>query len=202
MHSNATIVTCCWRCCAPLESLGVCPECRANNGAARTVAPSDSERRCWRCNKMLFCAFEFRGRIEVDCVRCKVRNTIIGSSDDRSISRTLNRLRQDAMSTGARRPNAVALMTSEQFIQMMEERWAALAGRRARERGAVASGLRFDVFARDGFRCRYCGVSVDDGAALHADHVIPRSKGGPTLIDNLVTACVDCNLGKSDKLLT
>jgi thioredoxin-like negative regulator of GroEL len=34
---------------------------------------------------------------------------------------------------------------------------------------------------------------------LHADHVIAESKGGPTTLENLVTACMDCNLGKSDK---
>jgi 5-methylcytosine-specific restriction endonuclease McrA len=61
--------------------------------------------------------------------------------------------------------------------------------------------LRFAVFVRDGFRCRYCGIGACDGAVLHADHVIPASRGGPTNIDNLVTACLDCNLGKSDKLI-
>jgi len=81
----------------------------------------------------------------------------------------------------------------------MEERWQAFRTTQLRERGVIAVGLRFDVFMRDGFRCRYCGVSVDDGAILHADHVVPESKGGPTTFENLVTACIDCNLGKSNK---
>lgn len=97
------------------------------------------------------------------------------------------------------------LMTSlprpeiEDIIALMEERWDAFRLTKLRTRGAIAVGLRFDVFTRDGFKCRYCGVSVDDGAILHADHVVPESKGGPTTIENLVTACIDCNLGKSDK---
>jgi hypothetical protein len=84
---------------------------------------------------------------------------------------------------------------------LMEERWAAFSRARLRERGRVASGLRFDVFMRDDFRCRYCGRSADDGAILHTDHVVPESRGGPTTLENLVTACMDCNLGKSDKEL-
>ena len=61
--------------------------------------------------------------------------------------------------------------------------------------------LRFRVLSRDGFRCRYCGGTPQDGYVLHADHVVPRSKGGKTAIENLVTACSLCNQGKSDSLL-
>jgi hypothetical protein len=101
-----------------------------------------------------------------------------------------------------------ALVTSlprpaiEDVIALMEERWEAFRITKLRQRGTIAVGLRFDVFMRDGFRCRYCGVSVDDGAILHADHLTPESRGGPTNLDNLVTACIDCNLGKSDKILS
>lgn len=90
----------------------------------------------------------------------------------------------------------------DDLIAAMEARWSEFRSTKLRERGTIAVGLRFDVFMRDGFRCRYCGVSVDDGAILHADHVIPESKGGPTTMENLVTACIDCNLGKSDKDLS
>ncbi len=51
---------------------------------------------------------------------------------------------------------------------------------------------RFNVFLRDRFTCQYCG-SVDD---LTFDHLIPRSKGGKTRWDNVVTACSPCNLKK------
>lgn len=90
----------------------------------------------------------------------------------------------------------------EEVLERMEERWQSFRVSRLRQRGTVAVGLRFDVFMRDHFRCRYCGASAESGALLHADHVIPESKGGPTTMDNLVTACSDCNLGKSDKDLT
>jgi hypothetical protein len=52
---------------------------------------------------------------------------------------------------------------------------------------------------RDGFRCRYCGSTQADGAVLHVDHVVAVSLGGSNDIGNLVTACLDCNLGKSAK---
>jgi 5-methylcytosine-specific restriction endonuclease McrA len=54
---------------------------------------------------------------------------------------------------------------------------------------------RFNVFLRDGWRCQYCGehFSTHD---LTFDHVIPRSRGGQTTWDNIVTACHPCNLHK------
>ncbi len=55
---------------------------------------------------------------------------------------------------------------------------------------------RFNVFLRDRFTCQYCG-SKDD---LTLDHVLPRSKGGRTTWENVVTACAPCNLRKSDRL--
>ncbi len=58
---------------------------------------------------------------------------------------------------------------------------------------------RFNVFLRDRFSCQYCGdshVAYD----LTFDHVLPRSRGGRTTWDNVVTACMGCNLKKSARL--
>ncbi len=64
--------------------------------------------------------------------------------------------------------------------------------------------LRFEVFKRDDFRCQYCGRNpkTDKDCILHADHIHPRAKGGEDTIENLTTSCLECNLGKSDILLT
>jgi 5-methylcytosine-specific restriction endonuclease McrA len=51
---------------------------------------------------------------------------------------------------------------------------------------------RFNVFLRDRFTCQYCGSPND----LTFDHLIPRSRGGLTRWDNVVTACAPCNLRK------
>lgn len=62
--------------------------------------------------------------------------------------------------------------------------------------------LRFRVMQRDNFKCCICGASPakDPSVELHIDHIIPWSKGGETVMDNLQTLCSKCNLGKSDLL--
>lgn len=60
--------------------------------------------------------------------------------------------------------------------------------------------LRWHVLQRDRFTCCACGASpaLTPGVALHVDHIVPWSKGGETLLDNLQTLCSFCNCGKSD----
>ena len=58
---------------------------------------------------------------------------------------------------------------------------------------------RFNVFLRDEWECQYCGEAFRT-QKLTFDHVIPRSRGGRTAWDNIVTACQDCNLTKGSKL--
>ncbi len=62
----------------------------------------------------------------------------------------------------------------------------------------LSVGLRYQVLSRDRFRCVRCGASpaTDLLCRLHVDHVIPVSRGGATVADNLQTLCQDCNLGK------
>ncbi|HEX6130470.1 MAG TPA: HNH endonuclease [Actinomycetota bacterium] len=50
------------------------------------------------------------------------------------------------------------------------------------------------VFARDEWRCQYCGA-----AAENLDHVVPRSRGGPHAWENVVAACRRCNAKKMDR---
>lgn len=68
-------------------------------------------------------------------------------------------------------------------------------------RKSLSKKIRFDVFKRDDFTCAYCG-GKPPGSVLEIDHIEPVSKGGENDIDNLITACFDCNRGKSDRLLT
>ncbi|HEU5373382.1 MAG TPA: HNH endonuclease [Gaiellaceae bacterium] len=53
------------------------------------------------------------------------------------------------------------------------------------------------LFARDNWRCVYCGTA---GGRLTLDHVIPRSKGGDSTWENVVTSCAPCNLRKGNRL--
>jgi 5-methylcytosine-specific restriction endonuclease McrA len=54
---------------------------------------------------------------------------------------------------------------------------------------------RFNLFLRDAFACQYCGSGQD----LTFDHVTPRSRGGRTTWENIVTACAPCNLMKGGR---
>lgn len=68
----------------------------------------------------------------------------------------------------------------------------------AEGRGTISKSTRFTILQRDGFACRYCGRSGAD-VELHVDHVVSVADGGATVPENLVTACADCNLGKSSR---
>ncbi len=56
--------------------------------------------------------------------------------------------------------------------------------------------LRAAVFDRDDYICQYCGQHVDHP---HCDHVFPLSRGGKSIMENLVTACPSCNCSKHDR---
>ncbi|MGH7039709.1 MAG: homing endonuclease associated repeat-containing protein [Stellaceae bacterium] len=54
------------------------------------------------------------------------------------------------------------------------------------------------VLMRDGARCRLCGANPQSGARLHIDHIVPWSRSGETVIENLQVLCEQCNIGKSN----
>ena len=61
---------------------------------------------------------------------------------------------------------------------------------------------QYIIFERDDFTCFYCGkTSYTDKVKLHVDHIFPRSLGGISTADNLVTACQLCNLSKHTRLI-
>jgi len=63
---------------------------------------------------------------------------------------------------------------------------------------------RANIYARDGYQCQYCGAKAGNGHKLRIsdltfDHVIPRSTGGGTTWENIVTACQKCNSKKANR---
>lgn len=69
-----------------------------------------------------------------------------------------------------------------------------------REYAQLAAAPKFcrrSIFLRDRFRCQYCGERFPS-SELTFDHVVPRSHGGKTTWDNILTACVACNALKRD----
>lgn len=58
---------------------------------------------------------------------------------------------------------------------------------------------RKNILLRDRFTCQYCG-HVFSASELTLDHVMPRSRGGKSSWENLVTSCRRCNNHKGDRL--
>lgn len=72
-----------------------------------------------------------------------------------------------------------------------------------RKVSVVKGGIKFskiNVCLRDDFRCQYCGTKLPM-SKLNYDHVVPRSKGGKTVWENIVASCIPCNDRKSNHLL-
>lgn len=67
----------------------------------------------------------------------------------------------------------------------------------AKKRKTLTKKVRFEVFKRDGFQCAYCGRTPPD-VQLEVDHIDPVSNGGEDDMNNYITACFDCNRGKTN----
>lgn len=61
----------------------------------------------------------------------------------------------------------------------------------------ISKKIRFEIFKRDGFQCAYCGKTPPE-VTLEVDHIEPISLGGSDDMENLLTACFDCNRGKKN----
>lgn len=72
--------------------------------------------------------------------------------------------------------------------------YALLAGKR-NPKHPIRAELRWEIWERDDFRCFYCGVR----RFLSLDHKIPESKGGTLDKNNLVTACMKCNVQRGNQ---
>jgi DNA-directed RNA polymerase subunit RPC12/RpoP len=68
-------------------------------------------------------------------------------------------------------------------------------------RKSISKKLRFEIFKRDGFKCQYCGATPNK-EVLQVDHITPVAEGGENDIDNLITSCQPCNIGKGARSLT
>jgi hypothetical protein len=66
---------------------------------------------------------------------------------------------------------------------------------------AVPEALSRAVRSRAEGRCQYCRMHESlQGATFHVEHIIPRSKGGASDLENLALACPGCNLHKADRI--
>ncbi len=71
-------------------------------------------------------------------------------------------------------------MCDEAIAAYISKRGEAIWGHRGPDSGYVSGSIRYNVLKRAKHRCELCG-GHEDQVALHVDHIIPRSKGGPDL---------------------
>ena len=92
--------------------------------------------------------------------------------------------------------------TIVELIRVLESKLTANAFAKE-QRMMMTSKLRAMIKQRDNFTCCACGNSthVEPNLLLEIDHIIPVSKGGCTVEDNLQTLCWKCNRAKSNKVL-
>jgi 5-methylcytosine-specific restriction endonuclease McrA len=112
---------------------------------------------------------------------CSVRRAhVLVFKGKAEVVEELDRPLRSASSTYAR-PHVIRLVTYVRVARVVQRKIS----RRA-------------LFARDGWRCVYCG---ERGGRLTLDHVVPRSRGGHSVWENVVTSCAPCNLRKGNRLL-
>lgn len=97
-------------------------------------------------------------------------------------------------------------MTEEtivELIRLLESKLTAKAFAQE-QRNLMTKKLRESIKIRDNFTCCQCGNSIhqEPNLLLEIDHIIPISKGGYTVEDNLQTLCWKCNRAKSNKLVS
>jgi hypothetical protein len=63
----------------------------------------------------------------------------------------------------------------------------------------IRQTTRLAIYLRDGMACAYCGSTVEGGAVLSLDHLVPHSAGGKNTPQNLVTCCMRCNRSRGTR---
>jgi diadenosine tetraphosphate (Ap4A) HIT family hydrolase len=63
---------------------------------------------------------------------------------------------------------------------------------------SIPDSLRYNLLKESGGRCSLCGATKEE-RPLDVDHIIPRSRGGKTVTENLQVLCAKCNRSKGNK---
>jgi len=71
------------------------------------------------------------------------------------------------------------------------------------QRALMTKAYREKIKNRDNYTCQMCSASIYEQSLLllEVDHIIPISKGGQSVDDNLQTLCWKCNRTKGDKII-
>lgn len=95
-------------------------------------------------------------------------------------------------------------MTEETIVDLIKalEEKLTVSAFTKEQRALMTNRLREFIKKRDNFTCRSCGNSIHEepNLLLEIDHIVPVSKGGYTIEENLQTLCWKCNRAKSNKM--
>lgn len=117
--------------------------------------------------------------------------------------RYINRVRQSYIHTDIER---TFYMTIDEILDIGDElssiNFATTTRKydQANQRKLMTQELRNRIKERDNYTCQICGKYMPDEVGLHIDHIIPISKGGKTVEQNLQVLCDKCNLRKSNRI--
>lgn len=92
----------------------------------------------------------------------------------------------------------VRMICEQKLHEYVAARGLAIWDHRFLDTEPVSDVLRYRVLRESGGRCAMCGVTKKE-SPLDVDHIIPRSKGGKTVYENLQVLCVKCNRSKGNK---
>ena len=104
------------------------------------------------------------------------------------------------------RPLAVAAALAAALLLLALHRLRRWLRYRARylwsgHRRPIPDSTRWLIYAREGYRCAYCGHHGDEDHPLEVDHIRPVVEGGDNHPSNLVSACRPCNRQKGRRLV-
>ena len=145
----------------------------------------------------LTCTREFLEKIEHDYFRSKLKGATISLTAFVNLRLTkINGALVKGRERGFSQDEIISYLNrlddQEDGFYLDDEIWNSLC---RVERGKVTNKLRFYIYNRDGNRCVHCGSREN----LEVDHIIPISKGGKTVVNNLQTLCHRCNVEKGAK---
>ena len=108
------------------------------------------------------------------------------------------------------------LKKNRENIYIYHRQWAKTEkGKMVKQRGNVARQVRnnnivntltsqewLDILEEYNYRCAYCNIEFDENILPTKDHIIPISRGGHNIKENVVPACQSCNSKKSNKIIS